>query len=586
MRRSKLLQGVIFSLVLLILVTSSFKTEALVPDDLHSLSPQEEVTKGRPEGVFKLITYNIWETGRNITWIDVIKEENPDLALFVETGKWSSSDGTFDAALADMNAQNPDEKPYKGFATQAVSSTDGEALISRYPIKYKTQLSELTLDDGTTFKPSHDFLYAIVDIAGVEVHIFGNHLACCETGYDQRVRDQEGLMNFFDSLGEVPIIYTGDFNSHSPEDVGEVGPNDSNLGTRPIEILLNSSDPAASQVHQFTDVYRSLNPYSKGYTYVDSQFQSRIDYVFVNQLMVDTLVNSTVVTTEAGLNGADHRPILSTFNMKYNEFDLRPPTQVSGFQATTSDTSVDLSWIANTEPDFFKYQIWRDGCLLTEVPHDSLSFSDTRVDPNTVYKYWITPADENKNFGTPREIYVNSSYGQILKPSAPLLSASSQVGRVELNWTSQANGSPITKSLIMRSLSPDTGYIQIAETTGYSYNDTKARAGITVYYKVVTVNLVGSSNPSNVASAQVLSGEFQTTKAQSKVKAKTIAVSEVNCPETLNIIPFPEKTSSSTSVTSSSESETKTSPFSPIFIIAVALISIPILRLVEKKSWK
>jgi len=584
MKYTKVLRITSYTLIFVLLLIPIQSISAVSENSSPSMT-NDQVTIGRPEGVFKLLSYNIWETGRNITWINVVKEENPDIAIFVETGKWSSSDGTFDTALSEMNALNPLEKPYQGFATDAVSSTDGEALISRYPIRLKEQLDNLTLDDGTSFKPAHDFLHAIVEIDGLDVHFIGTHLACCSGGIKQRVRDQEGLMNYLDNLGAVPIIYEGDFNSHSPQDTGDIGPNDSNLGTEPIDMLINSSNPHASKVHTFTDVYRTLNPFSQGYTYVDLQYASRIDYTFVNQELTDTLVNSTVVTTKAGLNGADHRPLLSTFNMRYDEFDLRPPTQVSGLNASIESDSVKVIWDSNTEKDIFKYQIWKDDCLITELDKTATSFLDNSVTGNVLYHYWIVPADVNGNYGSPRYMYVNSSYGRIYQPSAPVLNASSHVGYISLNWTSSPNGSPITRTTIARSIFPDTGFIQVAVTNGFAYNDSSMRAGVTVYYRVQTFNLIGGSDLSNVVSGAAQNGIMDQSVSNSEYKAITIYTNIVNCPQPLNLIDFP--TTSETSLTTSTStinSSTSPSDFNSVFLVMIiTFIAIPIIQIISKR---
>ena len=83
-----------------------------------------------------------------------------------------------------------------------------------------------------------------------------------------------------DDLGDVPIIYTGDLNTFSPEDTGDLAPS-GNLGYDVIPMLIDPLDPNACTEHEFFDVFRTLNPSDPGYSYI--HIDSRIDYIFANE---------------------------------------------------------------------------------------------------------------------------------------------------------------------------------------------------------------------------------------------------------------------------------------------------------------
>ncbi|MHA1260095.1 MAG: hypothetical protein ACTSRO_10725, partial [Candidatus Heimdallarchaeaceae archaeon] len=72
-----------------------------------------------------------------------------------------------------------------------------------------------------------------------------------------RENETQGIINYMDDLGDVPIMLGGDFNSNSPFDVGDVAGVAHNLGTGPIRMLLIPDDPVygkySSHVHNFTD---------------------------------------------------------------------------------------------------------------------------------------------------------------------------------------------------------------------------------------------------------------------------------------------------------------------------------------------
>ncbi|MHA2236562.1 MAG: Ig-like domain-containing protein, partial [Candidatus Thorarchaeota archaeon] len=172
------------------------------------------------DGIFKVMAYNIQESGINPDWKEVVKEENADIIMFVETGYWDD-DGSEDmiAAVDDFNAYFTDEDPYEGFCTQGISfSTSGEAIFSRFPVLKVIQIQSVPLDDETGYDVTHDFLDAIVDINGTSVHFVGVHLKAGggTTNEDRREWENEGIINYFDSLGDVPIVYIGDINSNSP----------------------------------------------------------------------------------------------------------------------------------------------------------------------------------------------------------------------------------------------------------------------------------------------------------------------------------------------------------------------------------
>ncbi len=154
-------------------------------------------------GVWKLLNYNIWETGRNPQWKEAVKEENPDIFVAVETGGWTSeNDPELVEVLNEFNTYFSNETPYEVRVTKPVSVTDGQAIFSRFPIVEFNQISTLTLDDGTKIKPAHDFLDAVVEIGSMYVHVVVTHYRCCSdsSGAPQRQRlaDTIGILNYFD----------------------------------------------------------------------------------------------------------------------------------------------------------------------------------------------------------------------------------------------------------------------------------------------------------------------------------------------------------------------------------------------------
>ena len=292
-------------------------------------------TSGNFDPIFKVMAYNIQESGINPDWMEVVKEENPDIAIIVETGFWddAGSDGLNDV-VAELNTYFVNENPYEGFCAQGIAfSTSGEAVLSRFPVVNFRQIQVVHLDDETGYDVTHDFIDALIDINGTEVHFVGCHLKAGGTSIDadRREFENEGIINYFDSLGDVPIVYLGDLNSYSPVDTGALAPNDPDAGVGPLTMLIEPDDPTygqySSEVHNFTDVFRQLNPTDPGYTF-GHQFTpllGRIDYIITNQFFENMLINSTVDNTPHSFTGSDHYCVDAFINWtaRFNATALR-----------------------------------------------------------------------------------------------------------------------------------------------------------------------------------------------------------------------------------------------------------------------
>lgn len=352
------------------------------------------------EHEIKIMAYNIEESGINPDWMEVVKEENPDIMILVETGYWDdNNDALLDDAIADLNTYFVDELPYEGYCAQGISySTSGEAILSRFPILDFIQIPIVPLDSGSPYDVTHDFIHAIVNIYDTDVHLIGTHLKASTgtTNENRREWEMEGIINYMDNLGDVPIMYLGDMNSFSPFDIGPLAPSGS-LGYGPITMLLAPDDLTygqfSSQIHNFTDVFRILNPADPG----DTGFGSRIDFIFVNDFFMDRLINSTVGDTAHANTGSDHYS-LDVFLGWNGTVDESAPANVTGLKVDANYTTrVDLSWNANTEPDLHRYRVYRDGLMIAEVA--TTYYNDTGLSTNSTYVYEVSAKDTHGNEG-------------------------------------------------------------------------------------------------------------------------------------------------------------------------------------------
>jgi len=270
-----------------------------------------------PTYEFKVLNYNVKESGIGDEWMEVVKAENPDIAIFVETGTWDNSGNKkLNDIINQFNGYFYEEAPYSGYTTTGSTySTVGQAILSRYPILEFNQIDDFTLDDDSYYnQAAHPLIHTIVDIQGKEVHILGYHLKCCEGDFEEqrREKEQEGIINYMDDLGDVPIMYVGDLNSLSPADVSDTTRGTfTDYGYGPATMLLNPSDETygnySSKVHNFTDVYRTLHPSNPGHTFNILNYEARIDFIFVNQYFNNTLISSNIgIGTELDDTASDH----------------------------------------------------------------------------------------------------------------------------------------------------------------------------------------------------------------------------------------------------------------------------------------
>lgn len=359
-------------------------------------------------GLIKIMTYNI-EYGSNPDWKQVVKEENPDIVIFVETGDWDdNSNLLLDQYIAEFNAYFVGEEPYTGQTAQGISyNTGGEAIMSRFPIIESVQIPIVPLDSGTLYDVTHDFMYWQVNISGTEMYLLGAHLKAmggAENEY-RRELEQEGIINYMDNLGEVPILYMGDLNSFSPDDTGALAP-EGDLGYGPLTMMLKPEDPTygqfSSQNHIFTDIFRLLNPSDPGYTYGHQNpiYESRIDFIIANDYLSDYLVISTEGDTAAADTGSDHHCVdfLLDVYALLNGTDITAPAKVLGVNGeAVSTTQINLSWNSNTYSDFDHYRIFRDGINIANTT--SPLYSDNGLTLNTLYVYEISAVDTTSNEG-------------------------------------------------------------------------------------------------------------------------------------------------------------------------------------------
>ncbi|UCG68470.1 MAG: fibronectin type III domain-containing protein, partial [Thermoplasmata archaeon] len=118
----------------------------------------------------------------------------------------------------------------------------------------------------------------------------------------------------------------------------------------------------------------------------------------------------------------------------------------------------------------------------------------TGLDPDTTYWFAIKAYDETPNYGDISNSPDKTTAPGALPPEAPMdLTATAGDSYVNLTWNAPASdgGSPITIYRIYRGTSSDSLNLLIEVGDVLYFNDTGVNNGITYYYKVSAINVIG-----------------------------------------------------------------------------------------------
>src|SRR5437867_6143423 len=192
---------------------------------------------------------------------------------------------------------------------------------------------------------------------------------------------------------------------------------------------------------------------------------------------------------------------------------------LNGLSATTASSSqINLSWAPpadNGGSAITGYKIERstDGgstwsTLVANTGSTATSYSDTVLTHTTTYTY---RASSINSVGTSSPSSTTSATTLAVAPSPPTGLAATTVSssQINLSWTAPADngGSAMTGYKIERSTDGGSTWSTLVANTGStatSYSDTVLTHTTTYTYRVSSINAVGTSSPSNTASATTL----------------------------------------------------------------------------------
>jgi len=252
----------------------------------------------------RVLTYNILDGGidRESLILKNLKATEPDIVILQEV---------FDST------------PLKEFASQLNmhhflargNSHRHLAILSRFPI--------VKAHSYHPFPPAFkSTLYAQLEYSpGRFIHTFGLHLIPHPFVAFELWRKWEKDTALRKAIRHncEPCFLAGDFNTIAPNDAP-----DTHSWPRSLKLMLacQGGRPFHFAIqdilrHGFVDCYRAMNPAANGYTLpTSSSPTARLDYIFANPMLSDSLLSCAVVCDLAETKEAsDHYPLVAEFHL-------------------------------------------------------------------------------------------------------------------------------------------------------------------------------------------------------------------------------------------------------------------------------
>ena len=242
--------------------------------------------------IVKLLSYNIRFGGRKREKeiAGVIRAVEPDIVVFQEAT---------DTRVIDQLAAET------GLTRSAARREHSIGYISRLDIAHH----EWHYPAGA----KHSFLEIV--LAGTEERIFGLHLSAMFSKWSERrrVREIKSLLKSIERYQAGFHVLVGDFNTLAPGEVLEVRRMPAWI--RGL-VWLSGRDLQRDTIQHikdsgYVDVYRTLHPDDKGYTFPVWDPHVRLDYLFVPKAFGDRMSSCEVMNTTDAAKASDHFPLLA-----------------------------------------------------------------------------------------------------------------------------------------------------------------------------------------------------------------------------------------------------------------------------------
>ena len=278
-----------------------------------------------------------------------------------------------------------------------------------------------------------------------------------------------------------------------------------------IVIHESSSLPTISQLTGWYTQYSKSN-----FSYIAIGISS-LNTAF--ELQSSQYVGYLYITNDGGSNPYDTLP--SYFGNEVAVLDTGSTTTVptaptSLTSVAISSSQINLSWIASNDggSPVIGYQIDRStnssstwSTIVSNTGSTATTYSDTGLSLNTTYTYRVS-AINGIGTSAPSNVTSATTFEVATAPGSPTGLAATAVSssQINLSWAAPSSdgGSPITGYMVERSTNGSITWSTIVSSTGSTattYSDTGLSLNTTDTYRVSAINLVGTSTPSNTASA-------------------------------------------------------------------------------------
>lgn len=195
--------------------------------------------------------------------------------------------------------------------------------------------------------------------------------------------------------------------------------------------------------------------------------------------LADTTRGITISVVSVSTSGA-------VVNVSFGP-DVTAPSAPATISASTTETSVALSWGAATDAvGVAGYRVRRDGVQIADQP--GRTFTDAGRTPGTAYTYSVVAYDAAGNVGAPATVSATTRAGDTTAPTAPTAfkaTAKSQT-TILLSWVASTDAVGVTGYRLTRD-----GAV-IATTGSLTYTDSGLTAGRTYTYTVQARDVAGN----------------------------------------------------------------------------------------------
>jgi len=253
----------------------------------------------------RVMTFNMLHApgDRLAELVEVVKSVGPDILACQEVN-------TFAGMMA--LSRELDMLPVWGEANSNEDSRDGQPLFEHLVILSRLAPSEVRAHPGDRRAMFRPVLEVRLQPPGCpEITVFTVHFRAVLDPHERFLKFRE-LGSFLSVVGGAPgpVIAMGDFNALAPEEVGEgdvpaTWPEDHALAVRGgvVSAIVGSG---------LVDSYRLVHPYDgQPVSSLRSRPASRVDYIFVNELLRENVRRSYILDNELVAKASDHRPVVT-----------------------------------------------------------------------------------------------------------------------------------------------------------------------------------------------------------------------------------------------------------------------------------